>query len=69
MPIFEAWKKHDGTQVTFSTPENIADQRCKGLMPGKWRLMHRIEAADFDAAMTTHYELLGYPPYKPMKDK
>ena len=65
MTIYEVWQVKDGTQVTVSTLEGIEDQRKKGLMPGKWRRLHRFEAENWTAAMTKYHELMGFEPYRP----
>ena len=68
MTTYEAWERADKTEVTMSTLEGVAEQRRKGLMKGKWHVLHRIEAENWDEAMKKHHELMGFESYKsPMK--
>lgn len=65
MIIFEAWEDDEG--VTFSTQENIKDHKKKGLLSSSAKLLHQIEAKNYEEAMVLHHQKMGWDPYKPMK--
>ncbi len=62
MIVFEAWEGNDG--ITFSTTENIEDQKKKGLIDKRAKLLHRVEADNYEKAMEEHYRILGWGNYK-----
>jgi hypothetical protein len=64
MKIFEAWEDEDG--VTFSTQKNIGDHKEKGLLAHDARLLHQIEAENYDEAIILHHQKMGWEPYRPM---
>ncbi len=66
MVIFEAWEDESG--VTFSTQENINDQKEKGLLSGSAKLLHQIEANSYEEAMLLHHQKMGWESYKPTRD-
>lgn len=67
METYEAWRSPDGTEIAFSTLENLARMRAAGIGPSPdWELLHTVEAPDWNSAMTKHHELMGFEPYKPM---
>ncbi len=65
MIVFEAWEDEGG--ITFSTQDNIVDQKKKGLLSDDAKLLHQIEANDFEKGMALHHQKMGWEPYKAMK--
>lgn len=66
MIIFEAWEDEGG--ITFSTQDNILDQKKKNLLSSNAKLIHQIEANDYEEGMELHHQKMGWEPYKKMKD-
>lgn len=70
MTTYEAWQREDNprcAETSFGTAFTMAKQKKQGLMPGKWKRIHRFNAKNWDDAMTKYYKLMGYGEYKPMK--
>lgn len=65
MIIFEAWEDEGG--ITFSTQDNILDQKKKGLLSSDAKLLHQIEASNYEEGMVFHHQKMGWKPYKLMK--
>ncbi len=65
MITFEAWEDDDG--ITFATPKNIQEQKEKGLLSSKAKLLHKIDANSYEEAMTLHHKKMGWESYKPMR--
>ena len=68
MMIFEAWECEEEGQVTFSTTENILDQKEKGQVSSDAKLLHRIEVNSWIEAQVVHHQKMGWEPYKPMDE-
>ena len=64
--IYEAWEDEEGCSITFCTVEGIKDQRVKGLLSEKAKLLHRVEAETWEEAMSAHNIKMGWSPYVPV---
>jgi hypothetical protein len=64
--IYEGWVNQDGTEITFTTAEQIPTLRDKGLLSKEARLLHRIEADTPEEAQAVHHIKMGWSPYCPM---
>lgn len=64
MIVFEAWEDENG--ITFSTQENISNQKKNGLLSIDAKLLHKIEANNYEEAIVLHYNKMGWEPYKAM---
>lgn len=67
MSIFTAWG-NDGYAHIFVPGEDVPRFADGAPMEDNLELIWRIEAADWDEAMTRYHELQGWEPYKPMRD-
>lgn len=66
MIIFEVWEDDD--EITLSTPENIKLHKEKGLLSRNSKFLYQIEAKNYEAAMSIHYQKMDFDLYKPIKD-
>lgn len=62
---YEVWRSEDDS-ILCSTAESVVRLRESGMLDEGAALLHRFEAATYEAAMSIHYAQMGWEPYKPM---
>lgn len=68
---YECWEYVDeegAVELTFTSPESIADQRAKGLLSEDAVLLYSFMADNWDDAMREHHRRQGWEPYRPMEE-
>ena len=63
--VYEAWEDESDCSISFGTLENLAEQRSKGLLSKKAKLLHRVEAHTWEEAMSEHYAKMEWGSYRP----
>ena len=61
--FYEAWQ--DESCIAFAEAEGIEQDKEKGILSENAELLHRVEAATWEEAMTIHYQKMGWSPYRP----
>jgi hypothetical protein len=68
METYEVWSDEDGV-LTYGSKANMESMKEKGFISDTSILLHSFESTDYNSAMNTVHELMGWEPYIPMKDE
>lgn len=69
METYEVWSAEDSSELTYGLKANMDSMRDQGMMEDTPLLLHSFEATDYNSAMNTVHELMGWEPFIPMKDE